>query len=344
MSVLIGFTKPVVDGFEMAKSRLQLSTGISMAYIDAGNPKGEVILLLHGYTDTSRSFKKVIDQIVDQDTSLRILAPDLRGHGSTSVPENQSYEIGDFRNDILSLLAKLDIDKVHLVGHSMGSIIAQDFALARPDKVEDVILIGTFTCTDKNPVVQQFLSESMLYGEWKQILEEKANDHWSSQLDKLTPSDLGDSVADFLKQYWVTEARADQNFLNEIYTETVNTPLITWYKSLEMLSNVDHSDRLSDIDRPVMVIWGGDDAIFQEHPDQDLVKATLSKAQSKSSVPVFFKTYKRAGKDDLEVGHNLHWGLPKHVADDIVSFFQNGQPSLSNLDASVTSDLDLLAN
>ncbi len=69
--------------FNRHKRFIELRTGICMKYIDTGKLSGPQLLLLHGYTDTSRSFQLLIEDLKRVNKNLRILAPDLRGHGES---------------------------------------------------------------------------------------------------------------------------------------------------------------------------------------------------------------------------------------------------------------------
>ena len=128
----------------------------------------------------------------------------------------------------------------------------------------------------------------------------------------------------------MTEACADQSFIDSVCPETMNTRLGTWIGSLHTLGESDHREALKNLKVPTLVLWATQDCMFIES-DQQLVKAALQSAAHNNQVKVIFKTY---GKQPLpeggypltEVGHNLHWGAPVQVAEDIVSFIRNGFP------------------
>jgi pimeloyl-ACP methyl ester carboxylesterase/sterol desaturase/sphingolipid hydroxylase (fatty acid hydroxylase superfamily) len=323
------------------KLTIELSTGITMTYTDIGKPSGEVVMFLHGYTDTSRSFKEVIKEIAENDPTARIIAPDLRGHGESSVPEDGSYEISDFKEDVLALLNQLKIEKVHLIGHSLGSVVAQLLAVEHPDKVYDLVLIGTFVYGKENPVLNDFLMKQLLMEDWIPRLNEKYGPAGLDSLKFLAPVDLGMEVTAFLRNNWVTELRASDEFLNEVYEETIHIPLITWYAALEAQINVDHRNLLSQLRVPVLVIYGGDDEIFLADPDQDYVKASLRMARENHNTPVFYKTYKRLNDSQPKIGHNTHWGLSSHIALDIVEFSHFAQPVNTAENEFVSSEIEL---
>ncbi|MBY9077062.1 alpha/beta fold hydrolase [Paenibacillus sp. HN-1] len=96
--------------------------GSNICYSDQG--QGEVIVLLHGFCGSSAYWEKVIPLLSG---SYRVIAPDLRGHGSSDAPLG-AYTIEQMAGDVLSLLDALDIPKVTLLGHSLGGYITLAFA------------------------------------------------------------------------------------------------------------------------------------------------------------------------------------------------------------------------
>lgn len=86
--------------------------------VDYGS--GPVILLLHGFPDSKELWKYQIQALVDN--GYRVIAPDLRGYGNSPSPlEKEQYSVPILMNDVIAILDKLMIDKVHLIGHDWGA-------------------------------------------------------------------------------------------------------------------------------------------------------------------------------------------------------------------------------
>jgi pimeloyl-ACP methyl ester carboxylesterase len=86
--------------------------------IDIG--KGTPVLLLHGFPDSKELWKNQIPVLVN--AGFRVIAPDLRGYGSSPSPlEKEKYAITILMNDVIGILDELKLDKVHLVGHDWGA-------------------------------------------------------------------------------------------------------------------------------------------------------------------------------------------------------------------------------
>src|SRR5690554_1641282 len=93
---------------------------IEMAYEDYGT--GEVVILLHGFCGSSAYWKNVIP-VLSQ--GFRVIVPDLRGHGRSSVPED-TYTMDQMADDVKHLLDALHLPKVMLIGHSLGGYVTLD--------------------------------------------------------------------------------------------------------------------------------------------------------------------------------------------------------------------------
>src|SRR5262245_37209789 len=100
---------------------ITLSTGVRLRYVEGGAAGGEATLFLHGYSDSAYSFSRIQPLLP---SSVRVIAPDQRGHGDSQRPAG-GYAIGDFAEDAVALLDALGIQRATVVGHSMGSLIAQ---------------------------------------------------------------------------------------------------------------------------------------------------------------------------------------------------------------------------
>ena len=100
---------------------------------------GPAVLLIHGIGDSSDTWLKVISRLAARHT---VIAPDLLGHGESSKPR-ADYAISSYACGMRDLLSVLDIDRVSVVGHSLGGGIAMQFAYQFPERCERLALIGS---------------------------------------------------------------------------------------------------------------------------------------------------------------------------------------------------------
>jgi pimeloyl-ACP methyl ester carboxylesterase len=111
--------------------------GYRRAYVRAGS--GPALLLIHGIGDSSDTWRPVVEQLAEHYT---VIAPDLLGHGRSEKPR-ADYSVAGFANGMRDLLSVLEVDRVTVVGHSLGGGVAAQFAYQFPDRCERLVLVGS---------------------------------------------------------------------------------------------------------------------------------------------------------------------------------------------------------
>src|SRR3712207_3832808 len=134
-----------------------LSTGPHLHYAQRGDPTGEAIIFLHGYSDSWFSFSGVLPLLSPE---YHALALTQRGHGDSDKPQC-CYTVDDFASDVDAFMDALSIEKATLVGGSGGGFIAQRVVLDYPHRVCRLVLIGAGATLDKNEAVMG-IGEEML--------------------------------------------------------------------------------------------------------------------------------------------------------------------------------------
>ncbi len=110
--------------------------GHRRAYVKTGS--GPTLLLLHGLGCDHRTWHPVIEALSRHHT---VLAPDLLGHGESDKPR-ADYSVGGYANGMRDLLAVLGLDRVTVVGHSLGGGVAMQFAYQYPELTERMVLVA----------------------------------------------------------------------------------------------------------------------------------------------------------------------------------------------------------
>ena len=128
---------------QAAAPEVQIVTihGHDRAYVKAGPEVGTapVLLLLHGLACDHTTWTPVLRDLAKHYT---VIAPDLLGHGASAKPR-ADYSVGGYANGMRDLLTVLNIDKVTVVGHSLGGGVAMQFAYQFPERTERLILVAS---------------------------------------------------------------------------------------------------------------------------------------------------------------------------------------------------------
>jgi pimeloyl-ACP methyl ester carboxylesterase len=111
--------------------------GYRRAFVKVG--EGPALLLIHGIGDSSDSWRPVLEQLARHHT---VIAPDLLGHGRSEKPR-ADYSVAAYANGMRDLLSVLEIDRVTVVGHSLGGGVAAQFAYQFPERCERLVLVGS---------------------------------------------------------------------------------------------------------------------------------------------------------------------------------------------------------
>ncbi|MEV5716063.1 alpha/beta fold hydrolase [Amycolatopsis mediterranei] len=111
--------------------------GYERAYRMAGS--GPALLFLHGIGDDSSTW---LDLLASLSADFTVIAPDLLGHGSSAKPR-ADYSVAAYACGMRDLLTTLDVDRVTVVGHSLGGGVAMQFAYQFPERCERLVLVGS---------------------------------------------------------------------------------------------------------------------------------------------------------------------------------------------------------
>jgi pimeloyl-ACP methyl ester carboxylesterase len=257
---------------------ISLSSELRLAYTEQGPATGAPIVFLHGVSDSWRSFEPVLRLLP---TDVRAIAISQRGHGDSSRPE-RGYSYRDMAADLRAFMDRRAIRSAVLVGHSMGSMVAQRFAVDYPDRVAGLALMGSFATLYRHPQMTEFVATTI--------------------------APLADPIAPSFAREWqlsTTARHIDPAFLDTVVAETLKVPARVWHAAFDgFLRTPDFSGELSQLTAPVLLMWGDRDTYASES-DQRRLRAVMPGARS--------ITYPGAG-------HAMHWEDPSRITSDLMAF------------------------
>lgn len=225
--------------------RILLRTGVSLPYLEQGDPSGVPVVLLHAWADSLRFFEPLLPLLPDR---LHVLVPSQRGHGDADKPAG-GYTLQDFSDDVGAFLDELGIDAAIMVGHSSGGYVAQRFAVDHPDRVLGLMLIG---------------SPGSLKGRrpsFADVVEALAD-----------PIDL-DTVRAVMGAMPLLHA-VPEAFVQAMAAESAKAPAHVWKGTLAGLVAADPPIHTGTIKAPTLILWGdGDDLL--PRADQEALAAAI---------------------------------------------------------------------
>ncbi|HEY9403079.1 MAG TPA: alpha/beta hydrolase [Pyrinomonadaceae bacterium] len=253
-----------------------LPTGVRLRYVEQGDTTGHAVILLHGYTDSSFSFSRVLPLL---DASRHVYALDLRGHGDSERPSG-GYELREFADDVIAFMDESGLESATLVGHCMGSLVAQRIALVAPRRVTRLVLISSMTAARRMEGIFEL----------QRAIE---------AFDGLVPAEF---ARDF--QTGTVYRPVPVGFMEGVIAESLKVPPGIWRATLQGLLADDHTSRLCRIRTPTLLIWGEQDALLRR-AEQEALASALANA--------VLRVYP-------ETGHSPHWERPERFVRDLEAF------------------------
>nr|WP_292764182.1 alpha/beta hydrolase [Mesorhizobium sp.] len=217
--------------------------GMQVAHVNVEGTE-PALVLVHGFTDSSRSFSLLAPHLAGR----RLVIPDLRGHGDTVVA-SERFGLADFADDIAALVRGLDLERPVLIGHSLGAMVAIETAARHPQLVGGLCLLaGTLKAdiADDHPIAVGVRSLS----------------------DPISPQDP------FYDTWHDCSDSVPSPFLARMAEEASNMPASRWRAILQTVQRADlagSAEKLGEFSP--LIIGGGRDPLFGDEHQQALARA-----------------------------------------------------------------------
>jgi non-heme chloroperoxidase len=224
--------------------QVTLANGLTLECAERGEPGGVPVLLLHGITDSWRSFEPVLPWLPGH---WHTIAVSQRGHGGSARPAG-GFGTRDFAADAAALIEALELPPVVVVGHSMGAAVALRLAIDRPELVRGVVAAGGFASFSDKAELVAFIGSILALGDT--VPREVA--------ERFQRDTLAGPVADGLIETMVDEC--------------LRTPAAVWRAAFAGLLEDDFSAELGSVRVPVLLTWGDADAFAPEADQQRLAR------------------------------------------------------------------------
>ena len=207
-------------------------------YSLVGKENAPTVILINGLGGDLRSWSALRLMLQDE---YRVLSFDNRDSGLSDRVEGQ-YIIKDMVDDVLCLTEKLGIQKMHVIGYSMGGAIAQELAISHPKMVDKLILLATYDSTDN-----------------------RAQDLFRGFASLRRELDREDYLRFTLPWGYTHKEYEKPGFLEEVINEAINDSLYqeneAFTRQMEATISFNSTDRLYLINNPTLLVFGDEDIL-----------------------------------------------------------------------------------
>jgi len=202
----------------------------------------ETVILIHSFNGFLESWAPNVDSLVN--AGYRVVVYDLFGRGLSDRP-HKDYDLTLFQTQLDSLIRKLGAKNVHLIGSSFGCVIAADYAMKYPEKIESLVMVGPAGWPDENGRNQlldiPIVGDLVFHYFGKQILKPKVEAYF------LEPS----KHSEFIEK-WTTFS-SYPGFTRSALSTLRYSPVLDYSAGWR---------RLGELNKPIAFIWGKQDVSF----------------------------------------------------------------------------------
>jgi pimeloyl-ACP methyl ester carboxylesterase len=116
------------------------ANGLEFPTLEAGPAAGPLALCLHGFPDTSRTWRLLLPELAE--AGYHAVAPCMRGYAPSAIPADGRYQMAATAHDALAVANAYDADRVTLIGHDWGVLAAVGAATLAPERVRQLVTIA----------------------------------------------------------------------------------------------------------------------------------------------------------------------------------------------------------
>jgi len=225
---------------------IRLASGVRVRVVEAGPRGAPTVLCVHGWGACAYTFRHQIEALAGR--GWRVIAPDLKGHGLSDKPmARDEYTRSAMLRHLLEIMDALGLERVPIVGHSMGCTLAVEVARVAPGRVERMALLAA----------AGFCEPGLLW-----LVRAVSPHAVRPLLPYMVPRWV---VAGILKLAYGHLARPSERDIDEYWAPSACSGYAIAARDLlhDFAWSPYHADELRAMATPALVVFGTDDRIFQ---------------------------------------------------------------------------------
>jgi pimeloyl-ACP methyl ester carboxylesterase len=236
-----------VSTFDIENGSFLQVDGYKTYYIDFNRNSEKTILLIHGFGGSATNWLSIIPSLADE--GYRVVAVDLKGFGFSEKKQNENYSHPAQVEFLNAFVEKLELKNITIVGHSMGANVSIMYYQKYPEKVENLVLVAGAITEERDidvfrnnllkvldfPIIREYGRVALKIFTYNDRVEKILNSaiYNPQDVNIQEPSFVDPTV--FLNWEYVAIKMASSSYLNVL------------------------RENVSEIDAPVLIIWGQED-------------------------------------------------------------------------------------
>ncbi len=214
--------------------------GAKIRYLEAGDPTKPKVILLHGLGGNAENwhFNAAVTNILPLAAQFHVIVPDQIGFGKSDKPLIK-YRVGTYVDFLDKFMAELKIEKASLVGNSMGGWVAGLMAIKYPNRVEKIVL------ADAAGIIPANVNTDEIYQ-----LNNSTRDEIRANMKRLFANPLFQNNEALVEQFMTARISTGDGY-------TINSLIESIRRKEDFLN-----DRLGEIKKPTLIIWGKQDGLL----------------------------------------------------------------------------------